>query len=134
MSTVVVDTDVVSFAAKQDGRFTFYRPHLEGKILVLSFMTVAELMYWAMVRNWGPARKDQLRVFLNEKFATHPYDDDLCTHWARLTHEAQQKGHVLHCADAWIAATAFCRDASLVTHNAKHFQYLEGLKVITSPA
>ena len=41
MSTVViVDTDVVSFLFKGDTRAQLYRPHLQGKTLALSFMTV----------------------------------------------------------------------------------------------
>jgi len=33
MSTVIVDTDVVSFLMKGDTRAEFYRPHLEGRTL-----------------------------------------------------------------------------------------------------
>ena len=52
-TVVVVDTDVVSFLLKGDTRAQSYRPHLQGKTLVLSFMTVAELYQWAFIRNWG---------------------------------------------------------------------------------
>ena len=132
MDRVVVDTDVVSFAAKQDARFSFYHTHLLGKIPVVSFMTVAELEYWAMVRNWGSSRQEKLRTFLSEKFSIQPYESELCQLWAELTHEAQQKGHVLHSADAWIAATACRCKAPLLTHNAKHFSCLERLTVISA--
>lgn len=43
MTSVVVDTDVVSFSFKRDSRIRRYRPHLLGKTLVISFMTLAEL-------------------------------------------------------------------------------------------
>ncbi len=39
----VVDTDVVSSFFKRDTRATLYRPHLADRLLLLSFMTVAEL-------------------------------------------------------------------------------------------
>jgi len=37
---LVVDTDVVSFFFKGDTRSALYRPHLDGRLLVISFMTV----------------------------------------------------------------------------------------------
>ena len=53
MPSVVVDTDVVSFLFKRDQRADLYRPYLEGNLLVISFMSLAELDRWALERNWG---------------------------------------------------------------------------------
>jgi tRNA(fMet)-specific endonuclease VapC len=47
----IVDTDVVSFLFKRDTRAELYRPHLSTRLLVVSFMTVAELDRWALSRN-----------------------------------------------------------------------------------
>lgn len=58
MERVVVDTDVVSFHCKNDSRFASYAPQLDGKQLVLSFMTIAELWLWQELRNWGQRRRD----------------------------------------------------------------------------
>jgi hypothetical protein len=52
----MVDTNVMSFLFERDTRAEWYRPRLTGKLLVLSFMTVAELDRWALERNWGQAR------------------------------------------------------------------------------
>ncbi len=60
MAAVVVDTDVVSFLFKRDTRAEAYKPHLRGKLLTISFMTVAELDRWAIARSWGEARRQQL--------------------------------------------------------------------------
>lgn len=43
MSDVVLDTDVLSYLFKRDTRARSYRPHLLGKTIYVSFMTVAEL-------------------------------------------------------------------------------------------
>jgi tRNA(fMet)-specific endonuclease VapC len=48
---MVVDTDVVSFLFKRDSRADRYRPYMTGRLLVVSFMTVAELDRWALARN-----------------------------------------------------------------------------------
>ena|SRR5215831_7090039 len=43
MEFAVIDTDVVSYLFKGDTRGDLYQPHLDSKLGVLSFMTVAEL-------------------------------------------------------------------------------------------
>jgi tRNA(fMet)-specific endonuclease VapC len=60
MSSAVLDTDVVSFLFKRDSRADLYRPHLVGKQLVISFMTLAEIDRWALERNWGEARRARM--------------------------------------------------------------------------
>jgi hypothetical protein len=50
MTTLIVDTDVVSFLLKGGKRAGLYRPHSQDKTLALSFMMVAELHPWAYVR------------------------------------------------------------------------------------
>jgi hypothetical protein len=48
--SAVVDTDVVSFAFKGDSRADLYGPHLTNRLLVISFMTLAELERWSLER------------------------------------------------------------------------------------
>lgn len=57
MSRVVVDTDVVSFLFKNHPISRLYDAELAGRILVLSFMTVAELDRWAIQSKWGESRR-----------------------------------------------------------------------------
>ena len=64
MSSVVVDTDVVFFLFKSDTRAEAYLAPLEGHEWLISFMTEAELEHWALLSNWGPARREWLRLFL----------------------------------------------------------------------
>jgi hypothetical protein len=40
MDSVLIDTDVLSYLFKQDTRAEPYQPHLDGKLGVLSFMSV----------------------------------------------------------------------------------------------
>jgi hypothetical protein len=49
MPAVVVDTNVVSFDFKGDTRAKLYHAHQAGKILVVSFMTVANPQDYAAV-------------------------------------------------------------------------------------
>ncbi len=127
--TVVVDTDVVSFLLKGDTRAVAYQPHLQGKTLVLSFMTVAELYQWAYLRNWGQAKLAWLEERLRS-YVVVPYDIDLCRQWATICVECQRQGRPISAQDAWVAATALRHGLSLVTHNAEDFAGITGLTII----
>lgn len=60
MSTIVVDTDVVSFIFKSHPIATVYLPDLIDRVPIISFMTVAELDRWALEASWGAARRTRL--------------------------------------------------------------------------
>ena len=74
---LVVDTDVVSYIFRGDTRAELFRSVLAGRVLIVSFMTVAELERWALGRDWGPARMATLERFL-DRFTQLPFDWPLC--------------------------------------------------------
>ena len=116
MSSVVVDTDVVSFVFKHHPIGPQYDADLADRTLIVSFMTLAELDRWTIQSKWSEARRTWLRLYL-ESFVLMPYDRALCTKWAEVTVAAQASGYRIECADARIAATALLYDLPLVTHN-----------------
>ncbi len=130
MSTVVVDTDVVSFLLKGDTRAQLYRPHLQGQVLALSFMTVAELYQWAYSRNWSRRRLAWLEERLRA-YTIVPYDAELCRRWAAICVERQRLGRPISVQDAWIAATALRHGCPVITHNRDDFAHIAGLTVIS---
>lgn len=130
MASVVVDSDVISFLFKRDFRAELYRPHLTGKILVISFMTVAELDLWALQRGWGETRRARMEEQLRN-FVVYPFHRALCLKWAEVSDGARRKGRPISCADAWIAATALLHDIPLVSHNREHFSDIQGLILIS---
>lgn len=132
MSTLLVDTDVVSFIFKQDSRAANYAKILQGNQLALSFMTVAELFQWAAIRKWGEARTQQLEQTLTS-YLVIPVDIELCRCWGNLRAELQAMGKPIFAQDAWIAATALRYDLVLVTHNEKDFSGIPKLVVQTCP-
>jgi tRNA(fMet)-specific endonuclease VapC len=133
MSSVVVDTDVVSFLFKNHPISTRYDADLAGRTLVISFMTLAELDRWVIHANWGDARRHRLREYL-EPFVVLPYNRALCTKWAEVTVAAQATGRRIECADAWIAATALLYDLPLVTHNRGDYRGVPDLTMISHGA
>src|SRR5437870_9427602 len=102
---VVVDTDVVSFLFRGDTRAEPYRPYLTGRVLTISFMTLAELDQWVLEHRWGAARQARLAEHLAD-YTIHPFDRDLCRWWATVRVACRRIGRPIEVADAWIAATA----------------------------
>ena len=130
MSSVVVDTDVISFLFKDHTIGSRYDADLASRILVISFMTLAELDRWAIHAKWGDIRRSRLQAYLSP-FVILPYNRALCTKWAEVTEAAQSSGNRIECADAWIAATALLYDRPLVTHNHGDYRGVSGLTIIS---
>jgi predicted nucleic acid-binding protein len=130
MKRVVADTDVVSFVFKGHPIAILYDPELAGRVVLISFMTVAELERWALQYRWSESRIHWLHLYL-ERFTVVPSSPDLCRKWAEVTVACRSVGQRIECADAWIAATAPLYDALLVTHNGGDYLGVSGLKVIS---
>ena len=126
---VVVDTDVGSYLFKHDSRTESYRSHLTGRLLVVSFMTVAELDRWALERDWGEARCARMEQHLRT-FVVYPFNRSLCLRWAEAADSARRHGRPIRASDAWIAATALEHGPPLVTNNAGHYAGVEGLTLV----
>jgi len=100
VNAAIIDTDVVSMLFKGDSRAQPYRIHLAGRLLGISFMTLAELERWQLERNWGTTRKEELAQHLT-RYIVLPASRELCAKWAEVSWEARRKGRPIQTADAW---------------------------------
>ena len=134
MDAVLLDTTVVSLLHPKKKGSTLsgkYEKHMEGKILALSFQSVAELWSWVEERGWGERQRAGMEGFL-QKFLVIPYDFELARVWARVNAQCKKKGRRLEAGDAWIVATAVHRQIPLLTHDLDHVGLeVEGLTVIS---
>jgi tRNA(fMet)-specific endonuclease VapC len=71
MSSVVVDTDVVSFVFKNHPIGRQYDADLADRTLIVSFMTLAELDRWTIQSKWSEARRNWLRLYWNHSSLCH---------------------------------------------------------------
>ncbi len=104
MNAAVVDTDVVSMFFKGDTRAFAFRKHITGRLLGISFMTLAELERWPLERAWGLLRKIELERHLAH-YTVLPVNRELCRQWAEISFDAKRQGQPIQTADAWIAAS-----------------------------
>ena len=95
MTTVLVDTDVVSYLFKKDSRAALYAPRLLNNELAIAIMTVAELLQWAAIRRWGSRRVQQLEESLT-RYTMLPVDLDVCRAWATVRAGCSVQGHPMN--------------------------------------
>ena len=126
----VVDTDIFSFFLKKDTRAELYKPHTDGHLLFLSFMTVAELERWAMLYNWGQNKISLLDKSF-KRYVTQHSNREICKVWAEIMTDSKRNGLNISIADAWIASTAIHLQIPLITNNAKDFQKISGLTIVS---
>jgi predicted nucleic acid-binding protein len=131
----VIDTGV--FGAQLTPRTwplgELYRPLVERRAALISFITVVELRFGARPAAWGPRRLGRLELELERAETIWP-GPDLTGTYAALRAWCVKNGHGLgekeHDADRWVAATAIWLDVPLVAHDAI-FANVGGLNLLT---
>lgn len=134
---VVVDTGVygAGLVLSSGSLRIRYAPHLLGRRVILSYQTVAELRFGALVRNWGEGTIQAMEERLR-KATVAQVDDPTASAYARLKAECRRLGHPLHQkihdGDRWIAATAIRYSVPLISDDGV-FRDAPGLELITAP-
>lgn len=129
---VVIDTDVYSARLIPNSALALrYEPLLLGRAEFVSFQTVAEVRYGALLRGWGGPRLRRMETEIARTEIVHS-GSDLIRIYAELRVACQRVGHALsqreHDADRWIAATALRLGVPLVS-NDRIFENTPGLTV-----
>jgi predicted nucleic acid-binding protein len=127
---IILDTNIVSYLMRGGREADAYAPHVQGKLLAIAFITVGELYFGAENRNWGDSKRKKLETTLRN-FVVIPYDHEIARCYGRLVAERKRNGKPIAPNDAWIAACTVRHGVPLVTHNAKDFEGIAALKVIT---
>jgi tRNA(fMet)-specific endonuclease VapC len=131
MNAAIVDTDVVSMLFKGDTRALSFRLHVTGRLLGISFMTLAELERWPLERGWGPARRMELAQHLTH-YTVLPVNRELCLRWAEVSFGAKRQGRPIQTPDAWIAASALYYQVPLITNNRDDYSMVQGLALLSA--
>ena len=130
---VLLDTDAFSYLHRGGTRAEAFRPVVEGRLPMLSFVTVGELLRGALLANWGEGKRAALQARI-DAMTVLPYDEVVIGAYAVATAWGVAHGHPLgqkeHSNDAWIAATAVAHGVELLTGNRRHFAGLPDLVVL----
>lgn len=132
-NAIILDTNAISLllkvAAVHEPRRQQLIETLRGKIAFISFVTVAELLFWAESRGWGQKKRDDLDVLLRAFGVLDP-TRDTAELWARTKWKAQSSGKSLQPHDLWIAAACLEHEIALVSADAD-FDHVTGLTRIS---
>jgi len=116
----VIDTDVAS-RRQRCSLPAEVAESLVGTTIVVSFVTVGELMKWAEVRSWGQRRREEFDRWL-DPIPVLPGDSAVAKTWARLVAASERRGRPRPVNDTWIAACCIAHDLPLSTLNRKDFE------------
>ncbi len=130
IAKIILDTNIVSYLMKGEALAAVYRPHVERRLLAIAFITVGELYFGAEKKNWGEQKRRELETTLRN-FVVIPYDHEIARRYGRLVAKRERSGHSITPNDAWIAACTVRHGVPLVTHNAKDFEGIDSLEIIT---
>lgn len=90
MAVRVIDTDVASRLQRRTLPANV-ADSLVVATIVVSFVTVGELMKWAEVRSWGERRRQELDRWL-DPIPVIPGDTTVAKTWARLSPHPRHEG------------------------------------------
>lgn len=133
---VLLDTDAFSHLHRGDEQARVWLDAVDGRIPLLSFVTVGELLRGAIQAGWGTSRRARLQARI-DAMTVIPYDEVIVQSYAQVTADAVARGHPLgqavHGNDAWIAATAVAHEVPLLTGNRRHFEGCRLLTLVPAP-
>ena len=113
-----------------DTRAALYRPHVDGKLVGVSFITVGEILFGAYKNKWGSSKLEQIRARLRSVTIV-PFDWNVCQTYGDLKARLQGVGRSVADNDLWIAACAVRHSIPLVSNNRAHFEGIPGLVLIS---
>jgi tRNA(fMet)-specific endonuclease VapC len=129
-NAVLLDTSIVSLLLKESAVHEEKRRSLEallsGKIAFISFVSIAELFFWAEKGGWGQRKRDELDVRLRTFGVLDP-TRDTAQIWAKTKSDATGSGWTLQPYDLWIAAASLEHDLPLISSDGD-FDRVVGLK------
>jgi predicted nucleic acid-binding protein len=123
----LLDTDTCSAHLKSRS-IVFSRFVQHAGQLNLSVLTLGELLTWAQRANASPKRMQMLTDLLSDVRVV-PIASETAEVIGSLRASLLDHGRPTPEIDLWIAATAICHDMTLVTHNARHFEHIPGLRI-----
>lgn len=133
-NALLLDTSVVSIFLKSSSvhatRLQKIQRELTDKIVFISLVTVAELLFWAEKRCWGERRRTELDRSLRIFGILEP-TRTTAEIWAETKSACQVNGVAVEPHDLWIASAALEYDIPILTADTD-FDRIPDVSVISS--
>lgn len=128
----VVDTDWIIDHFNGIEQITRKLEEMRSAGLAVSIVSLAEL-YEGVLYSKSPAQsKTVLQRFL-AGISVLPIDEDVCEVFGRERGRLRQRGTAIGDFDLLIASTCVRHDLTLCTNNRRHFEMVEGLRMVSLP-
>lgn len=101
----------------------------EDARLCMSFITWAELLKGAERSVRKPEVVRRLEAMARQVAVLYPAGPAICQHYAQQATRLKDAGTPIGANDLWIACHALAEGATLVTHNTREFQRVQGLSL-----
>ena len=128
---VILDTSVLIEAERNEFDIDKFTEHREEETFGLSVITVAELLH-GVNRSDSTKRHLKRSAFVEkviELFPVYNFDISIARIYAELWSDLRSKGIQIGAHDLIIGSTALTLGFSVATHNTRHFERIEGLKI-----
>ena len=96
----------------------------------MSFITWAELLQGAEGSQRRQATLQQLDALSRLVTVLYPDGPAICRHYAQQATALRRRGTPIGANDLWIACHALAIGATLVSHNVREFERIEGLQLV----
>ena len=130
---VIFDTSFLIEAERRESEISQFAENREEEVFGISGITVAELLH-------GVHRVDSIKRRLKrsayvekviELFPIYHFEISIARIYAELWSDLSRKGIQIGAHDLIIGSTALSLGFSVATHNLRHFERIEGLKIET---
>ncbi|WP_017303949.1 type II toxin-antitoxin system VapC family toxin [Spirulina subsalsa] len=125
----VLDTNIVIYYFKGIGQV---KTHLENTLaseIAIPTIVLFELYVGLEKSTEADKRREQLNVLLS-RVNVLPFTHQVAKVAANIRAKLEQRGQPIGPFDVLIAGTALTQQATLVTHNTREFQRVEGLLIV----
>ena len=126
----MLDTDTASFSLRGGYPNIDYRiARTPNTSLCISSITRGELQF-GVLRKPGATKLSQAIAGLLQRIPTLAFDAFAADQYSKIALNLRQRGVLIGQNDTYIAAHALSIGATLVTHNVRHFERVEGLSIV----
>ena len=129
--TYLLDTDWVIDYLNDKEPTSSKIDELRDKSIGISIISLAEL-YEGIINSKDPESSEKLLLGFMSGISVIGIDEEICRIFGNLRGKLRKKGLLIDDFDLVITSTALCYEITLCTNNRKHYDRIEGLKILSA--